>query len=553
MNRYHYLGYRSIGGQSLRYVATVGDEWVALVGWGSAALKCGARERLIGWEEARKLKRLTLVTNNVRFLVLPWVRWKNLASRVLALNLKRLSEDFQQVYGHPVYLAETFVDPRFHGSCYRAANWQYAGQTRGWTKSGDRYVYNGRPKAVYLYRLHAKAQQILTSDLLPYDYRVFHREGSMDKLVRFPVEGLMQCIRESDDPRMRRGIRHQLEVIVGIAVCAVICGARSYRAIGDWSAALPPQALRRFGSRRSAAPSESAIRRLLQAIDAEAFDRHIGRWLLAQQVLSDKAIAIDGKTLRGSREGEQAAVHLLSAVVHKEGIVIAQADVDGKTNEITRVQPLLQRLELQGAVVTTDALLTQKDIAEFLVEQKRADYVFTVKGNQPTVLEDISDVKFKTPPNIPADPTYHTAFDKAHGRIERRTIWTSGELAGYVNFPHAKQVFKVHRQVEYLKSGTAREEIVYGISSLSADRADAAQLLEYNRGHWEIENRVHYVRDTSFDEDRSQVRTGEGPRAMASIRNLAMSIFRLLGFHYIPDATRYFALRHEEVFRLLPV
>ena len=123
MNRCHYLGYRSIGGlPSLRYVATAGDELVALLGWGSAALKCTVRDRFIGCDEQTKLKRLVLLSNNVRFLVLPWVRWKNLASRVLSLNLKRLSEDFQQVYGHPLYLVETFADPRFAGPCYRAAN-----------------------------------------------------------------------------------------------------------------------------------------------------------------------------------------------------------------------------------------------------------------------------------------------------------------------------------------------------------------------------------------------------------------------------------------------
>ena len=395
MNLHHYLGFRSIAGQSLRYVATVGEEWLALIGWGSAALKCAARERFIGWEEARKLKRLGLVTNNVRFLVLPWVRRHNLASHVLALNLKRLSEDFQRVYGHPVYLAETFVDTRFRGSCYRAANWQYVGNTRGWTKSGDHYVHNGRPKAVYLYRLTRKAEQILSSDLLPYDHRMFHGEGSMQKLTSFPVEGLMECIRHIEDPRKRRGVRHGFEVIIGIAVCAVICGARSYRAIGDWASGLTPQVLRRFGSRRSKAPSESAIRRLLQAIDAEAFDRRIGQWLLAEQLLKGKAIAVDGKTLRGSSDGQAAGVHLLSAVVHKEGLVVAQVEVDGKTNEIPRTRPLLEPLKLEGAVVTADALLTQKDIAKFLVEEKKADYLFTVKGNQPTLLEDITDLEFK--------------------------------------------------------------------------------------------------------------------------------------------------------------
>ena len=158
----------------------------------------------------------------------------------------------------------------------------------------------------------------------------------------------------------------------------------------------------------------------------------------------------------------------------------------------------------------------------------------------------------KTPLNTP-DPTYYTTFEKAHGRIERRTIWTSDELKGYVKFPYAEQVFKVHRTVEFVKSGKFREEVVYGISSLSPNRADAEKLLEYNRGHWEIENRVHYVRDVTFDEDRSQVCIGNGPRVMASLRNLVMSLVRLLEFRYIPDATRYFTMRQEEVLRLLGI
>jgi hypothetical protein len=395
MNRYHYLGYHSIGGQSLRYVATAGEQWVALLGWGSAALKCTVRDRFIGWDEQTKLKRLVLISNNVRFLVLPWVRWKNLASRVLSLNLKRLSEDFQQVYGHPLYLVETFVEARFAGSCYRAANWQYVGLTRGWSKSGDRYVRNDRPKAVYVYPLNKKAKEILTGDLIPYNFRLFVREGSMERLRKFPIEGLMEQIRRITDPRMRRGIRHPLEVVVGIAICAVICGARSYRGIGDWAQGLVVEALRRFGGSRDKPPSEPTIRRVLQRIDTEEFDEKLGQWLLGQQVLTGKAIAMDGKTLCGSRDAEGAPVHLLSAVVHKEGIVIAQKHVDEKTNEITRVQPLLDPLNLEGAVVTADALLTQKDLAHYIVDKKKADYVFAVKGNQQTLLEDIRDLEFK--------------------------------------------------------------------------------------------------------------------------------------------------------------
>jgi hypothetical protein len=205
----------------------------------------------------------------------------------------------------------------------------------------------------------------------------------------------MEEIREAKDPRKARGIRHALGVVLGIAVCAVLCGARSYRAIGDWAKALREQDLSRFGSRRGTVPSESTIRRLLQGIDAEEFDGRIGRWLLRRQVLAGKAVAMDGKTLRGSRDAEQSAVHLLSAVIHKEGIVVAQRRVDTKTNEITQVQPLFDQINIEGAVVTADALLTQRAIAEYLVTQKNADYVFTVKGNQPTLQDDIRDLELK--------------------------------------------------------------------------------------------------------------------------------------------------------------
>jgi hypothetical protein len=155
------------------------------------------------------------------------------------------------------------------------------------------------------------------------------------------------------------------------------------------------EALWRFGSHREKPPSEPTIRWVLQRIDTEEFDWKLGQWLLGRQVLTGKAVAIDGKTLCGSRDGENAPVHLLSALVHKEGIVIAQKYVDEKTNEITRLQPLLDPLDLEGAVVTADALLTQKDIAHYIVKQKKADYVFSVKDNQQTLLEGIRGLEFE--------------------------------------------------------------------------------------------------------------------------------------------------------------
>jgi len=404
MRRHHYLGYRGIAGRSLRYVAILDSRWVALIGWGSAVLKCTVRDRFIGWDYETKLKRLYLLANNVRFLVLPSVSIKNLASKVLSMNLRRLSGDFQEVYGHPVYLAETFVDvSKFSGCCYRASNWRYVGLTKGWSRNNSSYYRNDQPKAVYVYPLSKDAQEILSGDFIPYDFGCVKREGSMNGLKSFPVESLMEEIRQTTDPRKARGIRHALAVVLGIAVCAVLCGARSYRAIGDWAKALRRQDLMRFGSRRDSPPSEPTIRRVLQAVDAEEFDGRIGRWLLGQQVLAGKAVAMDGKTLRGSRDGQQLPVHLLSAVIHKEGIVIAQQRVDEKTNEITHVKPLLKPLNLKGAVVTADALLTQREIADYLVRKKKADYVFTVKGNQQTLRDDIRDLDLKKKARSPTD------------------------------------------------------------------------------------------------------------------------------------------------------
>lgn len=396
LRRYHYLGYRGIAGRSMRYVATLDSEWVALIGWGSAVLKCTARDEYIGWDEETKLKRLYLIVNNVRFLVLPDKSIKNLASKVLSMNLKRVSDDFQNVYGHPVYLAETFVDvSRYRGSCYRGSNWQYVGLTSGWSRNNNSYSYNGQPKAVYVYPLHKEARQILSGDFIPHDFLRVEREGTMKKLKEFPVEELMEEIRRIRDPRKARGVRHACAVVLGIAVCAVLCGTRSYRAIGDWATALRIGDLRRFGSWRNKPPSEPTIRRLLQAVDAEEFDARIGQWLVSQQLLTGTALAMDGKTLRGSSDGEHLPVHLLSAVIHKEGIVVAQQRVDEKTNEITQVEPLLDKLNIEQTVVTADALLTQKKIADYLVTEKHADYVFTVKGNQPTLREDIRDLEFK--------------------------------------------------------------------------------------------------------------------------------------------------------------
>lgn len=236
-------------------------------------------------------------------------------------------------------------------------------------------------------------------------------------MIHFPIDHLLKRVGEFTDPRRKAGKRHPLETVLSIAVCAVICGCKGYRAIGAWSGSLSREELIRFGSSRETPPSEPTIRRLIQRIDVDVdrFDREIGQWLLSEKLIESGGrgsgsgsgslkgcgIAIDGKTLRGSHNGAKKGVHLLSAVIHKEGVIIAQEQVDEKTNEIKHVSPLFKNIDIEGAIVTADALHTQKEIANYLVEEKKADYLFTVKENQPTLLEDIKCLDLKKTPNPP--------------------------------------------------------------------------------------------------------------------------------------------------------
>jgi len=396
MGAFHYLGFHGTVGESIWYVATLSQQWVALLTWAAPAFKNRHREAWIGWDPSLKARRLHFIANNVRFLILPGIRIKNLASKLLALNLRRLSQDWQNRYGHPILLAETFVDlSRFAGTCYRAAGWLPLGQTRGFQRTHDGYRPHGQPKMLFLRPLHPRAATLLRAPFLP-PLCINRKETlPMIDVNRLPIEekgGLMDLLKTITDPRKPRGVRHPVVAIVALATCACLSGARSFEAIAQWAAALPRDPLRRLGCKRKKPPSEPTFRRTLQRLDATSLDQKIGQWLATQNILAGKAIAVDGKTVRGARDGEKKAPHLLSAVLHHEGIILAQQPVDDKTNEIPMIQPLLKDLNLQDAVVTADSLHTQKKTARYLVNKKKADYVFTVKDNQPTLKKEIQEL-----------------------------------------------------------------------------------------------------------------------------------------------------------------
>jgi hypothetical protein len=397
MARWHYLGDCHLIGESLRYVARVGTQPVAWLGWAAAALRNGPRDHYIGWDRDQKARRLHLVVNNVRFVMLPEAARAGVrASQVLAANLRRLGADWHAAHGHRVLLAETFVDSgRFRGTCYRASNWLYLGQTQGFSRRGMRYAPNGCPKAVFVYPLQRQARQWLCAAESWVDHRGGGGGGEMlnvDRIALAGEDGLLALLAGVVDPRKPRGVRHPLLTVLAISVGGILCGARSFAAIAQWAMELTPEQLQRFGSTRRRPPSEPTIRRVLQSVEAKAVDERLGRWTFTHGVLAGQALAIDGKALRGSGDEEHKPFHLVSAVVHGSGLVVAQHRVDDKTNEITSVEPLFEGLDITDAVVSGDAIFTQQSIARFLVEEKHADYLFMLKDNQPTLRSEIESL-----------------------------------------------------------------------------------------------------------------------------------------------------------------
>jgi len=406
LRAHHYLGFRGVVGESLAYVAEAQGQWLALLWWAAAAFKCKPRDEWIGWHPAVTWQRLHLVSNNVRFLILPGVRSPNLASHVLGLCTRRLSTDWQRAWGHPILLAETFVDPaRFSGTCYQAAGWLRLGETRGYARRCGGWEHHGRPKVVLVRELARGARQMLAD---PRPNPALTRGRAKMKLKAKDLESLFEALRQVPDPRQRRGVRHWKMSLLTIAVAAVVCGARSFEAIAQWARQCTQAELRRLRCRRNPhtarleAPSEPTLRRFLQRIDAEAVDEVIGPWLAGLCLREADGVALDGKTLRGARRTDQSRVHLLSLVVQSSGITIAQREVDSKTNEIPVAPALLRALPLEGKCVTADAMHTQRELARYVVEEKKADYCLPVKDNQPQLKEDIDtlfDEKRDFPPS----------------------------------------------------------------------------------------------------------------------------------------------------------
>jgi predicted transposase YbfD/YdcC len=354
------------------------------------------------------------------------------------------------------------------------------------------------------------------------------------------TSGLLQALAQVPDPRDARGRIHPLPGLLAIAIAAVVSGSSRVVEIVEWAADLPEVVWDRLGATRDAftgarrVPDDSTLSRVLTGIDADALDSAVCRWLLDRASLPGsgrRVIAVDGKTLRGNGPAG-AQVHLLAALDQTQQIVLAQIDVNGKTNEISRFVPLLQGLDLAGAIITADALHTQPEHARWLAKEKKAGYVFVVKRNQPRLYRQV-----KTLPWTKISALDETR-DRAHGRYDIRALQAVtclGPLA--LDFPYAVQALRIRRRRYNAVTAAWSTITVYAITNLTAAQASPDELADWLRGHWAIEV-LHHIRDTTYREDASRLRAGNAPRVLATLRNTAISLLRLDGVTSIAPALR---------------
>ena len=556
MNAHHYLGFRAMFGKSLRHVATLGETWLALIGWQTGAFRLGPRDRWIGWSREQQFRRLHLIANNARFVILTSERVPNLASRVLGLSLRRLSDDIQEAHGYPVLLAETFVDTtRFHGTCYRAANWSSLGTTSGFARDNRQasgFRHHGQPKEIFMYTLANNAQEALSQADIPSDWKAKQGHEPPSAPV---LQSLFEFLATVPDPRGCRGKRYQLATLLAIAVAARMSGYRGISAFGQFASYLTQEQLKALGAFWSptrmcyTAPTTTTFHSLFATLPPDTLDDAIGRWC-RQRIGTDTPLAMDGKDLRcASKQSTHGKRIMVAAVEHQTGIVLGQTEVNAKSNEITAVRELAKRLDIAGRVVTLDAMHAQHTTMHNILEQG-ADYLVTaVKTNQRTIHEDLKAIDFAGAPRC-------ETIDKGHGRIEIRrcaAIDISGpDWDDYAALYGRRQAIRIQRTTEDIKTGEVTNETTWCLTSLAAEDAKPDLLLDLVRNHWTVES-VHHIRDVTYDEDRCRAHKHHMPRNLACISNVAIAIVRSeKRFTSIPEANRHYShFKQEAIDRIL--
>jgi len=355
-------------------------------------------------------------------------------------------------------------------------------------------------------------------------------------LQKHPTVGLVEHFKSLPDPRVNRTKDHDLVDILVIAVCTLLCGGESFNDMEDFGHAKEPW-FKTFLTLRNGIPSHDTFNRVFAALDPKKFLESFLAWTQSlRQAVPQEIVALDGKALRRALNKDQSAKYVVSAWAESNGLVLGQLKVDEKSNEITAVPQLLRVLELSGCIVTIDAIGCQKNIAKEIIEAD-ADYVLALKGNQETVHEEVKSFLDSTllekqaqrPAAVPMPKAAATlasleTVEKDHGRLETRRYYQSNELLWFADLNKWEGLQSVG-MVEAIREvgGQRSVERRYYLSSLPLDIANFARAV---RGHWGVENKLHWVMDVCFREDQSRARAGYAAENLASLRRLALNLLK---------------------------
>jgi predicted transposase YbfD/YdcC len=378
----------------------------------------------------------------------------------------------------------------------------------------------------------------------------------VDEGVEFEVNSLYEALLSVKDKRQARGKRYRLATVLTLSVLAKLGGEDTPEGMAEWVKHRAEQLRASLGLKRQTMPHAVTYRRVLgQAIDIQELEQVLGAFFERCQK-QDEQVAMDGKSLRGTIEiGATRGVHLLAVYAVGAGVVLNEVNVLSKENEISAAPRVLAGVDVNGKVVTGDAMFTQRDLSGQIVEAG-GHYLWKVKDNQPALRADIQ--RLFGPERVPlgsaplrTDFQSVTTTRKVGGRVETHTLTTSALLNTATDWPYLAQVCQLVRDVRFVRTGKTAHEVSYAITSLSARDATPGRLLSLNRRHWAVENKLHYCRDVTFHEDRCRLAIGHAAHAIALLNNLVLGLLRLRGFLSIPRARRRFNALPAEALALV--
>ncbi len=375
----------------------------------------------------------------------------------------------------------------------------------------------------------------------------------------YELDSLYAYLQQVLDPRHPKGKLYPLALLLLLMVLAKLAGEDKPSGIADWVAHRVDQLCEMKILPKRRAPSHMTFRRLLQhVVDPEAFESLMQEYHRRQLHQGQEVVlSMDGKTLKGTiPRGETRGTHLLSIFVPEQGLVLAEAVVDRKENEIVVAPTILRQVNLQDTIVIGDAMHAQRDPSSQIVAAG-GNYIWTIKGNQPRTHWAIEKLFVHEVCNLrqgaPLSKHCHmaTMVNKGHGRLEKRTILVSTELNDYLDWPHVAQVFRIERTIWHEKHKGYTREVVYGLTSLTPQQASPERLLTLVRQYWGIENGLHYRRDVTLQEDATRLTVGNAGHIMAILNNLVIGLCLQHGFHNLAKARRLFNAQPSKALDLI--